>query len=135
MTKAQLLASAAPAPAPQTQATPQPKAKPRSATRPVTRPRARQQGRGRVPRRARPQPPASDEPPDELVPDPVVWREFGVTSMTLWRWTRDLELGFPPAIKIGNRKNSHNFRSRRALEAFKQRMIARAIAERQLVPQ
>ncbi len=26
---------------------------------------------------------------DVLVPDPVVWREFGICSMTGWRWTQD----------------------------------------------
>ena len=60
----------------------------------------------------------SETPPphvDQLVPDPIVWKEFGVTPLTLYRWTRDEALGFPPVIKI-NRKN---FRSRRALEAFK----------------
>lgn len=62
--------------------------------------------------------------PDELVPDPVVWREFGISSMTGWRWTHDLELGFPPPIKIRNRC----FRSRRALEEFKVRMMRQAIA-------
>jgi len=62
--------------------------------------------------------------PDTLVPDPEVWKEFGVTSMTLYRWTNDRDLGFPPVIKIRQR----NFRSRRALEAFKQRLIARALA-------
>ena len=62
--------------------------------------------------------------PDTLVPDPEVWKEFGVTSMTLYRWTNDRDLGFPPVIKIRKR----NFRSRRALEAFKQRLIARALA-------
>ena len=32
--------------------------------------------------------------PDEMVPDPLVWREFGITSMTLFRWTKDVDLGF-----------------------------------------
>jgi hypothetical protein len=63
---------------------------------------------------------------DELVPDPQVWREFGITPMTGWRWTQDPELGFPPAIKIRTRC----FRSRRQLEAFKARMLAAAIATR-----
>jgi hypothetical protein len=67
---------------------------------------------------------AAAAPTDALVPDPVVWREFGVTSMTLWRWTRDTELGFPAQIQIRGR----NFRSRAALEKFKQRMIAQAVA-------
>ena len=64
--------------------------------------------------------------PDQLVPDPVVWREFGVTSMTLWRWTRDPIMGFPPPIKLKRGRGTRNYRSRAALESFKQRMIARA---------
>lgn len=65
-------------------------------------------------------------PPDQLAPDPVVARELGVTLMTLWRWTQDPKLEFPPAVKIRNR----NFRSRRLLEAFKDRMLRDAIARR-----
>ena len=70
--------------------------------------------------------PLSDTKPDNLIPDPVVCAEFGVTAMTLWRWTRDSELNFPPAIAIRNR----NFRSRRQLEAFKARMLRKAIRQR-----
>jgi hypothetical protein len=61
---------------------------------------------------------------DEFVPDPVVWREFRVSPMTGWRWSRDPTLNFPPAIQIRGR----NFRSRRQLEDFKQRMVAQAVA-------
>jgi predicted DNA-binding transcriptional regulator AlpA len=64
--------------------------------------------------------------PDQLVPDPQVWRELGVSSMTGWRWSRDVELDFPPAIQIRGR----NFRSRRLLELWKARMLRRAIAAR-----
>ena len=64
--------------------------------------------------------------PDELVPDPQVWRELGITSMSLWRWTNDPKLDFPPPIKIRTRC----FRSRRALEAFKERMLRTAIEQR-----
>jgi hypothetical protein len=35
---------------------------------------------------------------DDLVPDPKVILEFGVTAMTLWRWDQDPELGFPPPM-------------------------------------
>ncbi len=63
---------------------------------------------------------------DELVPDPQVWREFGVSETTGWRWDHDPELGFPPAIKIRNR----NYRSRRQLEEFKGRMLKRALTAR-----
>lgn len=62
--------------------------------------------------------------PDELVPDPKVQQEFGVSAMTLWRWDRDPTLEFPPPIKIRKR----NYRSRYALDAFKQRMLRAAIA-------
>lgn len=68
----------------------------------------------------------ADNHPDELVPDPQVWRELGVTSMTGWRYTHDPELGFPPPIKIRTR----NFRSRRMLEEFKARLLRMALAER-----
>ena len=61
---------------------------------------------------------------DELVPDTVVTKEFNVTLMTLWRWTNDPELAFPPAIKI----RSRNYRSRRALDEFKSRMLQRGLA-------
>jgi predicted DNA-binding transcriptional regulator AlpA len=63
---------------------------------------------------------------DELVPDPQVCKEFGITSMTLWRWDRDDELDFPPPVKIRKK----NYRSRQLLEKFKQRMVNNAIAAR-----
>jgi hypothetical protein len=67
--------------------------------------------------------------PDTLVPDPQVQREFSVTAMTMSRWDADPkmnELGWPVPIRIRKRK----FRSRHALEAFKDKMARRAIAER-----
>ena len=63
---------------------------------------------------------------DELVPDPVVWRELGITAMTGWRYTNDPALGFPPVIKIRTR----NFRSRHQLEEFKQRLLRDAMSRR-----
>jgi predicted DNA-binding transcriptional regulator AlpA len=63
---------------------------------------------------------------DELVPDPQVQKEFGITAMTLWRWDHDRELDFPPPVKIRKK----NYRSRQLLEKFKQRVIAEAIAAR-----
>lgn len=60
---------------------------------------------------------------DTLVPDPIVAKEFGVTTMSLWRWDQDKELGFPPRVCIRKR----NFRSRRMLEEFKRRMLAAAV--------
>jgi hypothetical protein len=67
----------------------------------------------------------TDEP-DTFVPDPQVWAEFGITSMTGHRWTHDPDLGFPPPIKIRTRC----FRSRKALEVFKKKMIRKAVSER-----
>jgi hypothetical protein len=75
--------------------------------------------------------PPSDTNPDNLIPDPIVCAEFGVTAMTLWRWTRDPDLNFPPAIAIRNR----NFRSRKQLEAFKARMLSKAIRHRRVIDQ
>ena len=63
---------------------------------------------------------------DELVPDPLVAQEFNITLMTLWRWTKDPELGFPPPVKIRKR----NFRSRKKLDTFKQRLMRDALAQR-----
>jgi hypothetical protein len=40
---------------------------------------------------------------DVMVPDPQVCREFGITSMTLLRWTRDPHMDFPPPIKFSDR--------------------------------
>ena len=70
--------------------------------------------------------PPKNSDPEILVPDPTIWKEFGVCSMTLFRWSRDQALGFPPAVKI----NGRNFRSRRALEEFKAKLLAKTIAER-----
>jgi hypothetical protein len=67
-----------------------------------------------------------DAPPEILVPDPVVWREFGITSMTGYRWTRDPDLDFPPVVKVKDR----NYRSRRLLEEFKTRLLHKALAGR-----
>ena len=69
---------------------------------------------------------AEAESIDSLVPDPQVWRELGVTPMTGWRYTNDPKLSFPPAIRIRGR----NFRSRKMLEEFKQRMLRRALERR-----
>lgn len=71
------------------------------------------------------------EQPDELVPDPQVWRELGITSMTGWRYTHDPKLNFPPPIKIRTR----NFRSRRQLEAFKARLLRDAMSRRASGPE
>lgn len=63
---------------------------------------------------------------DPLVPDPVVCREFGVTRMTLHRWDRDEQLGFPVKIQIRDK----NYRRRSELNAFKQRLFDEALEGR-----
>jgi predicted DNA-binding transcriptional regulator AlpA len=40
----------------------------------------------------------------ELIPDALVAKRYGVSSMTLWRWDRDTELNFPKPIRIRGRK-------------------------------
>jgi hypothetical protein len=72
----------------------------------------------------------SDTALDELVPDPQVQREFGVSKMTLHRWTLDPRLRFPPKIKIRER----NFRSRKQLEKFKARMLRQALKQARRSP-
>jgi hypothetical protein len=46
--------------------------------------------------------------------------------MTIWRWDRDSKLGFPPAIRI----NRRTYRSRRALEEWKAKLLAEALNRR-----
>ena len=49
-----------------------------------------------------------------LLPDPQVCERYGVTGMTLYRWDRDPDLGFPKPIYIRGRK----YRDERELDAF-----------------
>lgn len=60
---------------------------------------------------------------DQLIPDPQVWRGLNICSRTLNRWTQDPSMGFPPAIRIRNR----NYRSRAAIEAWKETMLRKGI--------
>jgi hypothetical protein len=61
---------------------------------------------------------------DQLVPDRLARAELGgVTAMTFYRRDSNPEAGWPPKIKMGNR----NYRSRRALEEYKQRLMAEAL--------
>jgi predicted DNA-binding transcriptional regulator AlpA len=140
MTKSALLASTAPhggavsAPAPKSskmQAAAQASAARQHAARqrtpaPQRRAQRRPQDRGAGRNAGEDGDDAAAAPPDQLVPDPTVCCEFGVTSMTLYRWTRDPKLGFPQPVKI----NSRCYRIRRELEEFKERLMRQAIAER-----
>jgi hypothetical protein len=72
----------------------------------------------------------ADTEDDPFVPDPVVCKEFGVTSMTLYRWDHDpakAAQGWPVKYRIGNR----NYRLRSELETYKANLRQRALAERQ----
>jgi predicted DNA-binding transcriptional regulator AlpA len=35
------------------------------------------------------------------IPARLVWERYLITSMTLWRWLHDTELGFPQPLYIG----------------------------------
>jgi predicted DNA-binding transcriptional regulator AlpA len=63
---------------------------------------------------------------DELVPLPRVWKMFGVSPMTGWRWRKDPRLEFPATIKINNR----GYCSRRDLEAWKAKLMTAALKAR-----
>jgi predicted DNA-binding transcriptional regulator AlpA len=64
---------------------------------------------------------------DHLIPDSIVQRELGgVSKMTIFRWTRDPTLNFPPPVRI----KSRNYRSRRALDDFKAKLMAAALKAR-----
>jgi hypothetical protein len=68
---------------------------------------------------------------DRLVPDPQVREEFGITEMTEWRWDNDPQmaaLGWHAKVKIRKR----NYRSRRALNDFKENLLRRALQERKV---
>jgi predicted DNA-binding transcriptional regulator AlpA len=40
----------------------------------------------------------------ELIPDALVAKRYGVSSMTLWRWDHDTKLKFPKPVRIRGRK-------------------------------
>jgi hypothetical protein len=66
---------------------------------------------------------------DRLVSEPDVCAEFGISAMCAWRWDRDAKMiaqGWPAPIRLNRRK----FRSRAALDAFKQNLVERAVRER-----
>ena len=60
-----------------------------------------------------------------LVPD-LRSPENSASLMSLWRWTRDPALAFPQPVQI----NRRNFRSRKQIEEFKDRMLRNAIRQR-----
>ena len=61
-----------------------------------------------------------------LLPDPEVAKRYGRTLMTLNRWTRDKELGFPRPVKIRER----NYRYEDELVDFDERQVLLSIEGR-----
>jgi predicted DNA-binding transcriptional regulator AlpA len=58
---------------------------------------------------------------NELVPDRKARMEVGgVSAMTFYRWDHKPGMGFPPPVRI----NGRNYRSRLALDEFKNRLIS-----------
>ena len=53
-----------------------------------------------------------------LIPDALVWRRYGVSSMTGWRWDHHPTLNFPKPFRIQGRK----YRAEDELDEFDQRM-------------
>lgn len=51
---------------------------------------------------------------NQLIPDHVVARRYGVHATTIWRWDRDPDLNFPKPIRIRGRK----YRCAAELEEF-----------------
>jgi hypothetical protein len=68
--------------------------------------------------------------PDELVPDPQLCRELGITLMSWWRWQHDRRLAdiIPPKIQIRGR----NYRDRRLAEVMKRELVRQALSERKV---
>lgn len=55
----------------------------------------------------------------DLVPDPEVARQFGVTLMTIWRWDQTPAMGFPKRIKI----NTRNYRKASEVLAWRDKLF------------
>jgi predicted DNA-binding transcriptional regulator AlpA len=41
---------------------------------------------------------------EQFLPARHVWQRYSISDMTLWRWLRNPELGFPQPIKIGRHR-------------------------------
>lgn len=61
--------------------------------------------------------------PGDLIADATCQRELDyISKVTLWKYSNDPKLNFPPVVKIWNR----NYRSRKLFDEFKARLIAKA---------
>jgi hypothetical protein len=61
----------------------------------------------------------------QLIPDSLVAKRYGVSLMTLWRWDNDPELNFPKPVYIRKRK----YRSAEELAEFDAACAAERDAE------
>ena len=64
-----------------------------------------------------------------LLPDPFIWQDLCLTSMTIWRWDRDpamIALGWPPPIYRGRYKH----RDANQYRKFKANLLQQAIKRR-----
>jgi hypothetical protein len=67
-----------------------------------------------------------------LIADPEMLRDLSISAMTAWRWDHTAvmaQMGWPPPIRIGRYK----YRSKRAYEAFKARLVREAIDVRRSI--
>ncbi|ESX12017.1 MULTISPECIES: hypothetical protein [unclassified Mesorhizobium] len=60
----------------------------------------------------------------EFLPAGQVWRRYGVTSMSLWRWVKDETLGFPKPFYIGR----YRYWRLADIEAWESAQSVRAVA-------
>ena len=65
---------------------------------------------------------------EDLVPSPIVKKENGkISDMTLWRWTRDPRIRFPPPdVVINGRK----YWKRKTLRQHRQRILSDSAVRR-----
>lgn len=61
----------------------------------------------------------------DLIPDPEIARQLGVTLMTIWRWDHSPEMGFPKRIKI----NTRNYRSASDLAAWRDKLVRQSVRD------
>jgi predicted DNA-binding transcriptional regulator AlpA len=69
----------------------------------------------------------STERKETLLTGPAVCKRYGVSAMTLWRWQRQSNLGFPAPLRINRRTY---FRSSELENWEQQRQVSSNRAER-----
>ena len=59
---------------------------------------------------------------NEYLPAPAIQVRYGISALTLWRWTRDPKLGFPVPLIVNRRR----FFRRAEIEAWERDRIIRS---------